>query len=347
MPVPSADQIRARALGEGFAVCGFAKPEVPAARRARLRAFVASGQHGTMAWMEGRMDERQDPQTLWEEAQGLISLGYSYAPPANPLDRLAEGGRANISAYAWGRDYHDVVKKAAKRLARWLAERAEAQVKVFVDTAPVMEKPLAEQAGLGWQGKHSNLVSAAHGSWLFLAEIMTDFALPADEPARDQCGSCTRCLDICPTDALPSPYHLDARRCLAYLSIEHEGAIPVEFRAALGNRIYGCDDCLAVCPWNKFAQASQEHRFLQPEIHDLSLAQALSFDEAAFRRFFSGSPIKRIKWHRWMRNALICAGNADAAAWAKVKVRVQAFLSHPDPVLRDAAAWAVDQQVAR
>jgi len=347
MPIPSVEDIRRRALAEGFAVCGFAAPEVPADRQARLHTFVTNGEHGTMGWMESRLHERANPKTLWAKARGLISLGYSYAPPANPIDRLEDGHRANISAYAWGRDYHDVVKKAAKRLARWLSEIAEGQVKVFVDTAPVMEKPLAEQAGLGWQGKHTNLVSAAHGSWLFLAEIMTDFELPADPPARDQCGSCTRCLDVCPTKAMPTPYTLNARRCLAYLSIEHEGPIPAEFRTAMGNRIYGCDDCLAVCPWNKFAKASQEARFFQNDIEELSFQQALSFDEPAFRAFFSGSPIKRIKWHRWMRNALICAGNADGKTWGKVKVQVKGFIADPDPVLREAAAWALDQQAAK
>lgn len=347
MPIPSAEEIRARALSEGFAVCGFAEPGVPADRQARLHEFVTSGQHGTMDWMEGRIDQRADPKVLWPEALGLILLGFSYAPPADPMQRLKDSSRANVSAYAWGRDYHDVVKKAAKRLARWLSEVAEGEVKVFVDTAPVMEKPLAEQAGLGWQGKHTNLVSAAHGSWLFLAEIMTAFELPTDPPARDQCGTCTRCLDVCPTQAMPTPYTLDARRCLAYLSIEHEGPIPTEFRSAMGNRIYGCDDCLAVCPWNKFAEASQETRFFQDEIEALSLEQALSFEEPTFRSFFSGSPVKRIKWHRWVRNALICAGNADAETWEKVRGQVQKFIANADPVLNEAATWALDQQAAK
>lgn len=344
MSIPSPADIRARALSEGFSACGFAAPEVPLERQAQLRAFVAHGAHGTMDWMAGRLEQRADPRTLWPQARGLIALGYSYAPTANPLNRIDDRHRANISAYTWGRDYHDVVKKAAKRLARWLARTAAGEVKVFVDTAPVMEKPLAEQAGLGWQGKHTNLVSATHGSWLFLAEVMTDFVLPAERPMRDQCGSCTRCLEVCPTGAFPTPYTLDARRCLAYLSIEHRGAIPVEFRRAMGNRIYGCDDCLAVCPWNKFAQTSGEGRFLQPQVRDLSLDQALEMDERAFRGFFSGSAIKRITWPRWMRNALICAGNADAQTWAKVSARVRSFCDHPDPVLSEAAHWACQVQ---
>ena len=343
MALPSPETIRARAVEEGFAACGFADPQVPAARQARLRAFLAEGQHGTLDWMQRRVAERADPKVLWPEVRGLISLGYSYAPAASPLARLQEPSLANISAYAWGRDYHDVVKKAAKRLARWLAAEAGGQVKVFVDTAPVMEKPLAERAGLGWQGKHSNLVSADHGSWLFLAEIMTDFAVPADSPARDQCGSCRRCLEVCPTQAFPSPYTLDARRCLAYLSIEHRGPIPHEFRKAMGNRIYGCDDCLAVCPWNKFAKQSQETRFLQPEIRDLSLKEALSLDEAGFRRRFSGSPVKRLKWHRWIRNALICAGNAPAGQGAGLRPLILPYVQHADPVIAEAAAWALDQ----
>ena len=347
MVIVSPNTIRARALEEGFVACGFAKAEVSQGRQERLHAFIAQGQHGTMDWMERRLQERSAPTNLWPEARGLISLGYSYAPADNPLDRLGEAGRANISAYAWGRDYHDIVKKAAKRLARWLSDTAQGEVKVFVDTAPVLEKPLAERAGLGWQGKHTNLVSSQHGSWLFLAEIMTAFELPEDMPARDQCGSCTRCLDVCPTAAMPTPYTLDARRCLAYLSIEHEGSIPEEFRAAMGNRIYGCDDCLAVCPWNKFAQETQETRFLKPEVRDLSLDQALSMTDGSFRAFFSGSPVKRIKWHRWIRNALICAGNADAKTWRRLEATVQKFRNHDDPVLKESAAWALAQHVAR
>jgi len=324
--------------------CGFAAPQVPAQRQARLTEFVAMGQHGTMGWMEGRLEQRADPKALWPDARGLIALGYSYAPVNNPLSRVQEGHLANISAYAWGRDYHDVVKKAAKRLARWLSDAAQGEVKVFVDTAPVMEKPLAERAGLGWQGKHTNLVSAAHGSWLFLAEIMTAFDLPSAEPARDQCGSCTRCLDVCPTQAMPAPYQLDATRCLAYLSIEHEGPIPLRFRKAMGNRIYGCDDCLAVCPWNKFAKTSQEARFLQPEIRDLSLKVALAMNQAEFRAFFSGSPVKRLGWRRWIRNALICVGNTDAQTWQGLSAQVRAYEGHEDAVIAEAAAWACAQQ---
>ncbi len=293
--------------------------------------------------MAQRSAERADPTVLWPAVKTVICLGYGYGPDQDPLSRLGWGDRANVSAYAWGRDYHRILKQATKRLARWLAATAGANVKVFVDTAPVAEKPLAQQAGIGWQGKHTNLVSGAQGSWLFLAEIFTDLRIDPDPPARDQCGSCTRCLDLCPTQAFPTPYTLDARRCLAYLSIEHEGPIPAEFRRAMGNRIYGCDDCLAVCPWNKFASQTQDARLVQPEIRDLTLAQALGLDEAAFRSFFSGSPIKRIKWHRWIRNALIVAGNADARAWIKVRAIVQSFAHHDDPILRESAAWALTQ----
>lgn len=343
MAIPSIEDLSTRARAEGFAALGIANTVIPQQNQDQMDAFVAGGTHGTMTWMEGRQAERKDPRALWPQVRSVISLGYSYAPAADPMDRLGSSGLANISAYAWGRDYHDVVKKAAKRLARWLANESGGKVKVFVDTAPVMEKPLAQQAGVGWQGKHTNLVSAAQGSWLFLAEIYTDFDLPVQTPARDQCGSCTRCLDICPTQAMPTPYTLDARRCLAYLSIEHEGSIPTEFRKAMGNRIYGCDDCLAVCPWNKFAQETAETKFLQPEIRDLDLVKALSFDEEGFRAFFSGSPIKRIKWHRWMRNALIVAGNCDGKTWAQLKGLVVAFKGHEDPVLKESAAWAVAQ----
>ena len=346
MAIPDPKTIRDRALQEGFVACGITNPLIPQDYQQRLKDFVDQGQHGTMDWMERRLDERADPKALWPEVKSLISLGYNYAPQDNPLGRLDQPSRANISAYAWGRDYHDIVKKATKRLARWLAQTAEGQIKVFVDTAPLMEKPLAQRAGLGWQGKHSNLVSRDHGSWLFLAEIMTDFALAPDTPAPDQCGSCTRCLDICPTQAMPTPYTLDARRCLAYLSIEHAGPIPHEFRAAMGNRLYGCDDCLAVCPWNKFASQTQEGRFLKPEIRDLSLQQALQMDEPQFRTFFSGSPVKRIKWHRWIRNALICSGNADAEVWNQIGQQVQAFINHEDPVIAESAQWALSQQEA-
>ena len=347
MVQPSPQVIRERAEAEGFAACGFGKAQISDIHQSRLKDFIDQGQHGTMDWMERRVNERLAPQALWPEAKGLISLGYSYAPNHNPLDRLTDASLANISAYAWGRDYHDIVKKAAKRLARWLAQESDGQVKVFVDTAPVMEKPLAHQAGIGWQGKHTNLVSSFHGSWLFLAEIMTDFELPLDTPARDQCGSCTRCLDICPTAAMPTPYTLDARKCLAYISIEHEGPIPEEYRLAMGNRIYGCDDCLAVCPWNKFAAKTKEMHFHQPEIRNLSLKDALGMDETQFSAFFSGSPVKRIKWHRWIRNALICAGNAHGKIWIEIKDQVQLYAKNEDPVIRESAMWALATQAAK
>lgn len=343
MPIVHSEIIRARALREGFATCGFTGPFMPDHNQRRLQAFVEQGEHGTMGWMERRQAERQNPQVLWPDVKSIISLGFSYAPQSNPLNRVNDADLANISAYAWGRDYHDIVKKAAKRLASWLADEAKGQVKVFVDTAPVAEKPIAQQAGIGWQGKHTNLVNRNEGSWLFLAEIFTDFSIEPDKAADDGCGSCTRCLDVCPTKAFPTPYTLDARRCLAYLSIEHEGPIPEEFRKAMGNRIYGCDDCLSVCPWNKFASEAHETRFLQSRIRDLSLSNALSMSEEDFRKFFSGSPVKRIKWHRWIRNALICSGNAERSTWDRICSKVKSLQESKDPVIKESADWAIAQ----
>ncbi len=290
--------------------------------RLRLASFLEAGWHGEMAWMADRARWRGDPTALWPQARTAILVGLSYAPEGDPLSVLDQKDRGAISVYARGKDYHEVPQGRLKRVARALAEAQDAQVKVFVDTAPVMEKPLAQAAGLGWQGKHTNLVSRTHGSWLFLGAILTDLELPEDAPETDHCGSCRACLDICPTKAFPAPYQLDARRCISYLTIEHKGPIAHDLRAAIGNRIYGCDDCLAVCPWNKFAAASRELAFAaQPELEAPSLARLASLDDAQFRQLFSGSPIKRIGRDRFVRNVLIAIGNSGDAATCTVRVR--------------------------
>jgi epoxyqueuosine reductase len=340
--VGAADAIRAEATRLGFDAIGFAPARLGPEIRERLQAFLADGMHGGMGWMEARADQRADPRALWPEARSVIALGLSYAPETDPLESLAWQDRATISVYARNRDYHDVVKKRLKALARWIvAEYADAGVKVFVDTAPVMEKPLAQQAGLGWQGKHTNLVSRTHGSWLFLGEIYTTLDLHPDAPEVDHCGTCTRCLDICPTKAFPAPYRLDARRCISYLTIEHHGPIPEEFRKPMGNRIYGCDDCLAVCPWNKFAATHQEPAFApRAELTAPKLADLAALDDAAFRALFSGSPIKRIGRNRFIRNVLIAIGNAGSRS---LRHTAQALCSDTDPVVAEAAAWAVAQ----
>jgi len=294
-----------------------------------------------MEWMETRLHHRRSPEGLWPEAKSVIALGMSYAPAIDPMALDAVTDRARISVYAQGKDYHDVVKKRLKALARWLVAREpEADVKVFVDTAPVMEKPLGEAAGLGWQGKHTNLVSPDHGSWLFLGAIYTTLELEPETPHRDQCGSCRACLDACPTDAFPSAYTLDARRCISYLTIEHKGPVPDQFREAMGNRIYGCDDCLAVCPWNKFAsQANAAREFLpRAELTAPRIAELLELDDARFRALFSGSPIKRIGRNRFVRNCLYAAGNSGDA---RLVGQVQALIRDPDPVVADAAKWAL------
>ena len=295
---PTADlrpAIRQRALELGFDAVGFARAELGADARDRLGAFLAAGEHGDMGWLADRAAQRAHPQALWPDARSVIALGVSYAPDDDPLATLQWHDRGTISVYARHRDYHDVVKGMLKHLAQFVVSRCGADVKVFVDTAPVMEKPLAAQAGLGWQGKHTNLVSRRHGSWLFLGEIYTTLALPADPPHADRCGSCTRCLAACPTDAFPAPYRLDARRCISYLTIEHHGPIPHELRPLMGNRIYGCDDCLAVCPWNRFAARSRHDKLrARDELTAPRLAELAALDDAGFRALFSGSPIKRI-----------------------------------------------------
>lgn len=332
--------LKARLVAEarrlGFAAVGFAAAQDDPVRSARLREWLDAGYHGSMGWMEDRADVRQGPQSMWPEAQSVIALGMSYAPEVDPLaDR-----EAKISVYAQGRDYHDVVKKALKALARWLvAEAPGTELKVFVDTAPVMEKPLGQMAGLGWQGKHTNLVSREHGSWLFLGAIYTTLAFEPDAPHDDRCGSCNACQVACPTEAFPAPYKLDARRCISYLTIEHAGPIPHEFRAAMGSRIYGCDDCLAVCPWNKFAATAARHQAFvaREELVSPKLSQLLALDDTGFRQLFSGSPIKRIGRNRFVRNCLIAAGNSEDSGLLEQVCELRA---DPDPVVAEAADWA-------
>jgi len=332
------DRIIAKAREIGFDTVGFAPASVGAREQARLDAFLTSGQHGDMEWMERTVERRRDPRGLWPDARSVIVLGSNYGPDHDPMANLAARDRANISVYARNRDYHDLVKKRLKQLGRWMAGEFGGDLKVFVDTAPVLEKPLGQAAGIGWQGKHSNLVSREFGSWFFLGEIFTTLEVSPDPPERDHCGSCTNCLDICPTDAFPAPYTLDARRCISYLTIEHKGHIDPAFREAIGNRVYGCDDCLAVCPWNKFAKASSEVAFVARE--DLALpllASFLALDDAGFRARFSGSPIKRIGRDRFLRNVLIAIGNADDAS---VLVMIEPCLSDPSPLVRAMAVWA-------
>jgi epoxyqueuosine reductase len=335
--VTSKDAIRDRALALGFDAVGFAPAALAPEARARLGAFIAAGQHGDMGWLADRADQRAHPQALWAEARSVIALGVSYAPADDPLATLGRADRANISVYARHRDYHDVVKGMLKHLAQFIAASGPA-VKVFVDTAPVMEKPLAAAAGLGWQGKHTNLVSRAHGSWLFLGEIYTTLDLPPDAPHADRCGSCSRCLAACPTGAFPAPYRLDATRCISYLTIEHRGAIPEMLRPAMGNRIYGCDDCLAVCPWNRFARATSHAKLrARDDLTAPRLAALADLDDAAFRALFSGSPVKRIGRNRFARNVAIAIGNSADAA---LRPAAAILAADRDPVVAEAGAWA-------
>ena len=341
-PATLADKVRERALAEGFAACGFAAAGEDPLRSKRLEQWLGEGHHGSMEWMAARAAQRRSPQGLWPEARSVIALGMSYAPGHDPLALEGSDSHARISVYAQGKDYHDVVKKRLKALARWLvAEVPGAEVKVFVDTAPVMEKPLGEAAGIGWQGKHTNLVSPTHGSWLFLGAIYTTLDLAPAEPHRDQCGSCRACLDACPTDAFPAPYRIDARRCVSYLTIELKGQIPREMRPLLGNRIYGCDDCLAACPWNKFAQTGQEMKLAARAENDApDLRELAALDDAAFRARFTKSPVKRVGRERFLRNILIAMGNSADVTMLDA---VEPHLHDPSPLVRGAAVWALSR----
>jgi epoxyqueuosine reductase len=338
------EAIRAEAARLGFAACGFTRADAADAAGIELERWLEAGHHGTMGWMEARAHHRVSPLALWPEARSAIALGMSYAPASDPLALAAQPELGRISVYARGGDYHKTVKKALKALARFIVDAAPSELKVFVDTAPVMEKPLAQAAGIGWQGKHTNLVSREHGSWLFLGVILTSLELSPDAPASDgvHCGSCTRCLAACPTEAFIGPHRIDARRCISYLTIEHEGPIPTEFRPAIGNRIYGCDDCLAVCPWNRFADAAAANRAFLPraELAAPRLADLLALDEAAFREMFAGSPIKRIGRARMIRNCLIAAGNS---ADPTLVPAIEPHLADADPVIAEAAGWALAQ----
>ncbi len=333
-------RLKAKARELGFVAVGIAAAEDDPQQIKHLHEWLSEGFHGTMGWMEDRADVRQGPKSMWPEANSVIALGMSYAPDVDPLALEGDAEKARISVYSQGRDYHDVLKKAAKALARWLVEQQpESHLKVFVDTAPVMEKPLGEAAGLGWQGKHTNLVSREHGSWLFLGAIYTTVELAPDKAHDDRCGSCRACQDSCPTDAFPAPYKLDARRCISYLTIEHKGPIPEEFRKAIGNRIYGCDDCLAVCPWNKFADTAARHKSFLPRdaLVEPHLSEFLALDDAAFRAKFPASSIKRIGRNRFVRNCLIAAGNSGNP---DLLPQVSALCQDADEVVADAAHWA-------
>ena len=343
-PAKASDAIRARALALGFDACGFASVDQPWPAAQRLHEFVELDRHATMAWMASTAERRSHPRAMWPDARSAIVLGISYGPQADPLEALTRKDRAAISVYAQGEDYHQLIKGRLKLLGGWMAATFGGQLKVFVDTAPLMEKPLAQAAGLGWQGKHTNLVSREHGSWLFLGAVLTDLAIEPDTPEPDHCGSCRACLDICPTKAFPAPYQLDARACLSYLTIEHAGPIPRQYRQAMGNRIYGCDDCLAVCPWNKFAAAAHEQAFHpRDELRAPLLADLADLDDGAFRALFRKSPVKRIGRDRFVRNVLYAIGNSGDPALA---ANAQARLDDASPLVRGAAVWALGRLLA-
>jgi epoxyqueuosine reductase len=338
------EAIRSEAVRLGFAVCGFTRADAADRAGRDLEQWLERGHHGNMEWMKARAHHRVSPLALWPEARSAIALGMSYAPAVDPQSLAENPDLARISVYAQGGDYHKTVKKALKALARFIVEKAPSELKVFVDTAPVLEKPLAQASGIGWQGKHTNLVSREHGSWMFLGVILTSLELTPDPQAHEgqYCGSCTRCLDACPTQAFMGAHRIDARRCISYLTIEHDGPIPLEFRRAVGNRIYGCDDCLAVCPWNRFADAGAANRAFLPraELAAPRLADLLALDDAGFREMFAGSPIKRIGVKRMIRNCLIAAGNSGDSSLAGA---IMPHLGDTDPVVAEAARWALDQ----
>jgi len=342
-PVRLRETIREKAQEIGFDGARFTAATLPAATGDRLNTFLAENRHGQMDWLEGRKDQRRSPDALWPEAKTAIVLTMNYGPDRDPMDALEHRDAGNISVYAQNKDYHDLVKKRLKRLGRWMTETYGGELKVFVDTAPVMEKPLAQQSGAGWQGKHTNLVSRDFGSWLFLGVVLTTLELPHDDAGEDHCGSCRNCLDICPTDAFPAPYQLDARRCISYLTIEHKGPIPREFREGMGNRIYGCDDCLAVCPWNKFANTASEtalharEELMAPPLRDLA-----GLDDASFRKLFAGSPVKRTGRDRFLRNVAIAIGNSGDASLGEVAIRL---LRDDSPLVRGAAVWAAGRLI--
>mgnify|MGYP000890743233 CR=1 FL=1 len=338
-------RLKDKARELGFAAYGICDADAAPEAGERLRAWLKDGCHGEMLWMEERAGQRGSPKGLWPEVRSVIALGMSYAPAADPMALAQQPSRGRVSVYAQGQDYHDVVKSRLKALARWIAERTNAQVKVFVDTAPLMEKPLAQRAGIGWQGKHTNLVSREFGSWLFLGAILTDSVLAPDEPEQDHCGQCRACLDICPTSAFPAPYQLDARRCVAYLTIEHDGPIPQELRAGVGNRVFGCDDCLAVCPWNKFARQARDLKLsMREDLENLKLRDLAALDDAAFRTRFAGTPIKRTGRDRFVRNVAIAIGNSDDAS---LIASAEALTKDASPLVRGAAVWALQRLLDR
>jgi epoxyqueuosine reductase len=339
--VPGAREawIRGEAQALGFDVCGFASVDEPWPAAARLEAFLDAGRHGAMGWMEATRKRRAHPKAMWPDARSAVVLGMNYGPDADPLAALARRSHGAISVYAQGRDYHDLIKGRLKTLAGKVHRSLGGEVKVFVDTAPLMEKPLAALAGVGWQGKHTNLVSRRFGSWLFLGSLLSTLSLQPDEPSGDHCGECRACLDVCPTGAFPAPYQLDARACLSYLTIEHDGPIPEHYRAALGARVYGCDDCLAVCPWNKFASTAREAGLhARQALRSPALADLAALDDAAFRALFTASPIKRIGRDRFVRNVLYAIGNSGDVSLIPA---ARARLNDADPTVRDAASWAL------